>query len=256
VPAEGGTFTGVTSGLSTQSGSCGISDKAPEAIFQWTPASSGPATIATCGSATLYDTVLYLRSGTCGGAELGCSDDSAGCGTGEPSTYHASRLTPTVTAGQTYFIVVDGYNGAKGAFSLSITPPPPDGTCNAPFVIPASGGVMTGTTSGTSALSACSSSGLSPEKVYRWTPSTSGIATLETCGGQTNYDTVLYVSAATCGGASLTCVDDTPGCATTSGAAHGSRVTPTVTAGQTYYVVVDGFNGRAGSYSLSVLPPP
>jgi hypothetical protein len=67
---------------------------------------------------------------------------------------------------------------------------------------------------------------------------------------------VLYIAEGTCGGPTSSCVDDTPGCATSSGPMHGSRITPTVTAGQTYYVVVDGYNGRAGDYSLNVIPPP
>ena len=255
VPPQGGTFSGITTGGSTLRGSCGISDKGPEAVFAWTPAASGPATIATCGSSTLYDTVLYVRSGTCGGPELGCNDDSNGCTTGEPSDYHASRLTPTVTGGQTYFIVVDGYNGAAGPFSLTITPPP-GGICSAPFVVPPSGGVMTGTTAGTSGLGSCAHSDASPEHVYQWTPTKSGTATIETCGGQTNYDTVLYMSGTACGGAELGCVDDTPGCPTATGSSHGSRITAAVTAGQTYDIVVDGYNGRSGNYSLSVIPPP
>src|SRR5206468_2779778 len=35
----------------------------------------------------------------------------------------------------------------------------------------------------------------------------------------------------------------------------GSRTTATVTAGQTYYIVVDGYNGRSGTYALTVQPP-
>jgi hypothetical protein len=160
-----------------------------------------------------------------------------------------------VTAGETYYIVVDGYNGAKGAFSLKITPPS-DGMCNTPFVIPPAGGVMTGTTSGASALGACASSDASPEVVYRWTPSTSGTATLETCGSHTNYDTVVYISESTCGGSPSACNDDTPGCGTGEpNDHHGSRITPNVIAGHTYYVVVDGYDGRAGNYSLNVIPP-
>ncbi len=255
IPAAGGTFAGVTSGSSAHNGSCGLSDKGPEAVFKWTPTSSGRATIGTCGSGTMYDTVLYMRTGSCGGSELGCNDDSTGCGTGEPNPYHGSRLAPTVTAGQTYYIVVDGYNGGKGAFSLTVTPPP-DGSCNAPYAIPPGGGIVTGTTSGSSELGACGSTNLAGEDVYRWTPATSGVATLETCGDDTTYDTVLYIAADVCGAPAATCSDDTPGCGTTSGAQHGSRITPTVTAGQTYYVVVDGYNGRAGDYSLNVIPPP
>ena len=115
--------SGATSGTSALAGSCGSSSTAPEQVFQWTPAVSGTATIQTCGAGTTFDTVLYLRSGACAsGPEMaaGCNDDACTNATG---MYRASRLTPSVAAGQTYFIVVDGYGGAQGIFSLAITPP-------------------------------------------------------------------------------------------------------------------------------------
>ena len=59
-----------TSARARKPARCGVTDKSGERVFQWTPAVSGQATIGTCGTATLFDTVLYLRSGTCGGAEL------------------------------------------------------------------------------------------------------------------------------------------------------------------------------------------
>src|SRR5206468_8947724 len=99
------------------------SGTAPEQVFQWTPTVSGTATIQTCGAGTTFDTVLYLRSGACAsGPEVaaGCNDDACLNATG---LNRSSRLTPTVTAGQTYFIVVDGYGGAQGTFSLTVTPP-------------------------------------------------------------------------------------------------------------------------------------
>src|SRR5438132_5417826 len=123
LPAQGGTFGGTTSGTNALAGSCGASGTAPEQVFQWTPAVSGTATIQTCGAGTNFDTVLYMRSGTCAsGPEVaaGCNDDACLNATG---LNRASRLTPTVTAGQTYFIVVDGYGGAQGTFSLTVTPP-------------------------------------------------------------------------------------------------------------------------------------
>jgi hypothetical protein len=121
IPAQGGTFSGTTSGASQLAGSCGNSGTSPEVVFQWTPSLSGTATIATCGAGTNFDSVLYLRSGTCAsGSEVGCNDDACTNSTG---LFRASRLTPTVTAGQTYFIVVDGYGGAQGTFSLTVTPP-------------------------------------------------------------------------------------------------------------------------------------
>ena len=123
IPAGGGTFAGTTKGGSVLSSSCGSSGNAPEAVFQWTPTASGQATIQTCGGSTDYDTVLSIRNGACAtGAELagGCNDDACvnALGLGR-----ASSIKPTVTAGQTYFIVVEGYNGDRGDFTLTVTAP-------------------------------------------------------------------------------------------------------------------------------------
>src|SRR6266446_350057 len=84
--------------------------------------------------------------------------------------------------------------------------------CASPTVVPAGGGPFQGTTSGDSTLQgSCGSSGTSPEKVYQWTPSISGQATIQTCGGSTNFDTVLYIRASSCSsGTELTCNDDGP----------------------------------------------
>ena len=116
IPAAGGNLNGTTSGVSQQTGSCQPrSGSSPEKVFQWTPTVSGTATIQTCGGVTNFDTVLYVRRGSCtSGAEVKCDDDTCG---------FASSIAPTVTAGQTYYIFVDGYNGDFGAFSLKVTPP-------------------------------------------------------------------------------------------------------------------------------------
>ena len=126
IPATGGTFAGTTSGAGTLSGSCGDTAASPERVFRWTPAVSGIATISTCGTGTTFDTIAYLRTGCATGAELTCNDDTIGCGVadGTPNaSRHGSRLQPAVTAGQTYYIVVDGWAGAQGAFSLTVDPP-------------------------------------------------------------------------------------------------------------------------------------
>src|SRR5439155_421374 len=107
---------------SSQAGSCGNSGSSPELVFQWTPSVSGTAAIETCGAGTNFDTVLYVRSPSCTGSEItsGCNDDAC---TNSAGLFRASKLTPEVTAGTTYFIVVDGYGGAAGSFALQVTPP-------------------------------------------------------------------------------------------------------------------------------------
>jgi hypothetical protein len=70
----------------------------------------------TCG-ATSFDSVVYLRYGTCTANELGCDDD--GCGTGGgPSDLNAQNIA---TGGGLYFVVVDGYGPADaGSFTLLV----------------------------------------------------------------------------------------------------------------------------------------
>src|SRR5206468_3773429 len=144
----------------------------------------GAATLGTATGRAAVVAVLYRRSGVCaGGAEVGCNDDACVNSSG---LLRASRITPAVTAGQTYFIVVDGYAGAQGTFNLTVTPPAAAtttttttstptttttttttsttttstatstttttlaGACGSPAVIPAQGGTFSGTTSGAS----------------------------------------------------------------------------------------------------------
>src|SRR6266404_5630123 len=131
----GGCFTGsIAATGSTADSTCGVTAVSSEQVYQWTPMVSGMATIdtrggpGTCGPATAFDSVLYVRAGNCDtGTQLACNDDGA-C----PST---STLSLPVTAGQTYFIFVDGFwdgsigtdgqpVGASGPFTVTIEPPP------------------------------------------------------------------------------------------------------------------------------------
>jgi parallel beta-helix repeat protein len=293
IPAAGGTVTGTTSGTSVLAGTCepGPTGGAPETVFQWMPEVSGTATVETCsGTATTYDTVLYVRAAGClDGPELACNDDTPGCGTTtDPADPHrGSRVSLEVEEGKLYFIIVDGFSGsaggAAGSFSLTVMPPVPTTStvtattstttstltapCSLPTVIPPAGGTVTGTTSGASTLTGVCEpvpTAGAPEKVFEWTPDVSGTATIETCSATaTTFDTVLYVRTAGCAdGLELACNDDTQGCGTTTDPAdphRGSRVTVEVEAGKVYFLVVDGFDGSqggsAGNFSLTVIPP-
>jgi Tol biopolymer transport system component len=113
IPPGGGTFSGTTIGGSLLLGSCGGSQVGPERTFQWTPTASGEVTIDTCGAGTNYDSVVYVRGGGCDGPELACNDDFCDLG---------SRVTMSVSAGETYVIVVDGFGGSRGDFTLRVAP--------------------------------------------------------------------------------------------------------------------------------------
>ncbi|MCA9537823.1 MAG: hypothetical protein KC620_02980, partial [Myxococcales bacterium] len=98
----------------------------PEAVFVLQVPVDGDVCVSSAGSA--IDTIVYVRAGACddGAAEVGCSDDNPDL-TGEP---RSSALTVGATAGTAYYIIVDGFGGAAGDFTLSVQPgpcvPPPD----------------------------------------------------------------------------------------------------------------------------------
>lgn len=82
--------------------------------WRWTAPWSGGAVISTEGSD--FDTILALYTGSSVGALTRLAfDDDSGAGL-------TSRITPTVTAGTTYYIAVDTYGAVAGNIVLSVRP--------------------------------------------------------------------------------------------------------------------------------------
>ncbi len=80
--------------------------------WSWTPFSSCNVTISTAGSS--FNTVLAVYTGNCvSNLNLMASNDDDG-------TNRTSRVIFPATAGITYAIAVDGYNGAAGNIALQI----------------------------------------------------------------------------------------------------------------------------------------
>jgi predicted dienelactone hydrolase len=139
--------------------------------------------------------------------------------------------------------------GAQGTCELGEVCSPNCTTCvdcADATIIGSAGGVFVGrTVGGTAALSSsCGFDVFAPERIFRWTPGVSHLATIETCGGTTNYRTTLYVREGSCLGPDLACNHRACG--------EASRVTLPVVAGRTYFIVVDGFLADAGDFTLTV----
>jgi len=102
--------TGVTAGVADDSaGSCGGAG-AGELTLQLDLASFGFYDISTAGSD--FDTVVYIRDGSCTTGETTCVDDVLGAG-GESFTFGAGH------AG-TFFVIVDGASNQCGTVRLQI----------------------------------------------------------------------------------------------------------------------------------------
>ena len=81
--------------------------------WRWTAPASGPVTLSTAGSS--FNTLLAVYTGPAvSNLTLIASDNNSTGGT------NRSRVTFDATAGLTYHIAVDGYNGASSRITLSL----------------------------------------------------------------------------------------------------------------------------------------
>jgi hypothetical protein len=108
---------------------CPFTDStAPDVVYSFTPASAVTvdASLCTPGTNTDYDTKLFVYENSCpDGLPFGCNDDA--CSAPYYATYVSEITDLALTAGNTYYFVVDGYGGGSGDYTLSITeavPPP------------------------------------------------------------------------------------------------------------------------------------
>ncbi|MBP7935600.1 MAG: hypothetical protein KA354_13215 [Phycisphaerae bacterium] len=237
-----GTYGGSTA-LATADGtaSCGTSDGTADVWYKVTPFNSGTLALATCGSE--FDTVLSVYS-SCGGGEIGCSDNCAG----SPCGGTDSCLSVSVTAGSTYFVRVSGVSGAKGTYTLSVTtppppPPPPNDSCENAAAI--GDGTVTGSTTWATGDgdASCGNSGTAVDVWYAYTATCDGVLSADTCGSA--YNTVLSVHGECPGtlGNTLACSDD---CAGTS----ASCLQTPVVSGQVYLIRVAGNGTARGDFTL------
>jgi hypothetical protein len=93
---------------------------APDAVYRYTPELDELVTISLCGSA--FDTKLYVYEEDCPAGVRGpvaCSDDDCFGPSGRSFQSHLEALS--LSAGVTYYIVVDGYQLASGRYVLSIS---------------------------------------------------------------------------------------------------------------------------------------
>jgi hypothetical protein len=159
---------------------------------------------------------------------LGCNDDD--CST------RASRVGVALVAGRTYQVVVDGFNGGRGSFQLEVDHPVarPTGPITAGQTV--QGSTVGGTDTRTPP---CGSMPGTPEQIWTFTAPVTATYRLHV---DSDYDGVLAVYPV---GATdpLLCNDD-------AGSTRASEIEGSLMAGQRYEVVVDGYGGGQGSYTL------
>ncbi len=223
--------------------------------FLYTATASGDATIETCGTAgTLDDSVLIVYdSAACPQAGDAClASDDDGCTTPNFS----STVTIPVTAGESYYVQVGGWNGATGTSDLNISVALPNDECATATAVTGDGVHAFDNTLSLVDGPNDADSNMAADVWFLYTATVDGSANIGTClaGGSLD-DTVLIVyDGAACpvaGDLGLASNDD--GCANTAGgSAFMSTVDIPVTPGAQFYIQVGGWNVATGSSALTI----
>ncbi|HYG53044.1 MAG TPA: T9SS type A sorting domain-containing protein, partial [Flavobacteriales bacterium] len=225
-------------------GTCGFTTPGDEQIFSFTPATSGSYSINVTSASGGFIDYFWINStsGCSPSAGWNCIDDISSTGTYGSMSW---------VAGQTYYILLD----AEGTFgpitqTFSINSPGPD-PCLSVVNIPDCGiTTMTANltnTAGAWSFTGCTFSGTpGDEQLYTFTPATSGNynINISSFSGPSGVD-FLYVDASFgCSStAPWTCFDNMFGTGNTS--------TISLTAGVTYYILLDA--EFVGAYTLNFM---
>jgi hypothetical protein len=223
--------------------------------YSWTAPADGLAMFTTQGSPFL-DTMLAVYTGNAVNAlSLVEENDDVTGGFMDGLSY--SRVEFLAAAGTTYRIVIDGYKSGSTAPSgvtflhWALEPAANDAFHDAQPLSGASGTVTGGNAFATKEPGEPTHAGNDGGRSvwYRWLAPTSGVAVVDLAGS--HFDTLLAVYRAEGAPAveALTLVAQNDDPETGFDLAFHSRVAFPATAGETYYVAVDGLNDGAGYIS-------
>ncbi len=90
----------------------------PDVVYSYTACDDGALDITLCANSA-YDTKLYVFDA--GGNEIACNDDTCPGYVSELTAANGEAVP--IAAGASYFIVVDGYGGDMGYYTIDITGP-------------------------------------------------------------------------------------------------------------------------------------
>src|SRR3990167_5115278 len=243
IPSYPFSYTGSTVG-STKEHTCNGGQVSGDVWFTFTFPTMVTLRIGTCssGSSGLFDTWIYLVSGSCGSYTCLQNDDQ-GCGFSNQAV-----METTIQAGVQYYVIVSGYFGATGTYTLTVNQL--INGCTVATTIASLPYSITTTLAASSYSNApCSSLSNKYGNWYAYTSPSAVAVRASTCNTAL-FDTVIYYVFGSCPG-SLTCGssnDDFTGCGSGT-----SQLDVLLSANQRiFFLVTSYFSGVTGPYSFSL----
>jgi hypothetical protein len=217
--------------------------------FKYVAVCTGSLDIRLCAS--LFNNKIAVYAGACptgSGAVIACNDNKCD---------NNAQVTFACVAGQTYYIRVGGNTGATGIGRLQIectgtaSACPNDTEASATIVSALPYVDSSSTTLCTNDYDAFCPWGNSdsPDSVYEFTPKEDVTVNINVCSADFDTKLAVYVDRVT--GALLDCNDD--GCPGAPPEAFRSRIENLpLTGGTRYRIVIDGYGGQSGNYTLDI----
>ncbi len=244
VTACGNTETGTTVGDTPQTfGTCTTATGTGGAVW-YTFTGDGNTWEAETVAPTAFDTKIWIFEGSCGSLNCVLGDDDGGSSGG------LSLATFPTTTGLTYYIVIGGYGSSQGAYTMNITN---DVACIvtsecATATVTACGNTETGTTVGDTpqTFGTCTTATGTGGAVWYTFTGDGNTWEAETVA-PTAFDTKIWIFEGSCGALNCVTGDDD------GGASGGlSLATFPTTTGLTYYIVIGGYGGSEGDYTMNI----
>jgi uncharacterized protein YjdB/regulation of enolase protein 1 (concanavalin A-like superfamily) len=222
--------------------SCGFSTPGTEKVYSFTATTTGVHNlqVTSTNGGGYINYFIKAASGGCSSSGWTCIDDIF-----SPSTVSMG----TLTAGTTYYILLDAENTSSIMHTFQINCPVDP--CSAPIETIVCDDSKTVSLSGSGIWSpaSCGFSTPGTEKVYSFTATTTGVHNLQVTstngGGYINY----FIKAASggCSSSGWTCIDDIFSPSTVS--------MGTLTAGTTYYILLDAENTSSIMHTFQINCP-
>ena len=247
-----GTFTGntqtATNDYSASNACTGFASSGPDVVYRISLQAGDRLQASLQPTGTSWDASLYLVTS--------CAMIASSCVTGQDNG-NPEQIDYTTLVSQDFFLIVDGYAGAGGAYALTIDigpAPIANDTCAGAIDV-TSGGTFTGDTTNANNDYSPIASGLGGCTGY--TANSNDVTYRVTLGAgerllaelDASWDASLYV-VTDCAAAASTCV---------AGQDNGNpeQIDFTATTAGTYFIVVDGYGAARGAYALDVsISPP
>ncbi len=231
---------------------CDTGTTGPEVVYKFKPTVTGSYT-ATLDQLTA-DLDLIVVSNTSAfacDASTACVSTAASIKTGTTS----ETVTFTADATKTYYLAVDGKNGAVGNYHIKLT----STSCGAPIckngidslscstLVTANRNDASGATNDVSSWGTCLGGGTGPEFAHLFSPTVAGPTTVEMIGLKADLDLIVLEAPASMCAPNNTCVKYSNNTGNTS-----EKVTFTADPAKKYWLIVDGKNGATSPYTLAV----